>query len=76
MSIQQSKKKSLRAPIDSNCRSCIYDPLAAGNWRQQVTLCRVTTCALYDVRPVSSVPLPERVLEYYRVADSDPEKAI
>lgn len=76
MSIQQSKRISLRIAIDTNCRSCIYDRLAAGNWRQQVTLCPVITCAFHAVRPVSSVPLPERVLNYYGVRDSDPDKAV
>ncbi len=44
---------SLRGAINAMCRSCIYDRLAAGNWRQQVTNCACPACALYPVRPVS-----------------------
>jgi hypothetical protein len=45
---------SLRGAIDAHCRSCIVDPAAAGNWRQQVTVCTCTRCALWPVRPISS----------------------
>lgn len=44
---------SLRQAINDKCRDCIYDPLAPGNWRQQVTLCTSTECPLYRVRPTS-----------------------
>ena len=58
---------SLRKAINENCKSCIYDDKAAGTWRQQVTLCSVKSCALYDVRPKTTYPIPESVLSYYGV---------
>lgn len=46
---------SLRGAIDAKCKSCVYDPQSGlGNWRQQVTLCTVYRCALWDVRPQTS----------------------
>jgi len=44
----------LRSAINDKCRDCIYDSAQPGNWRQQVTWCRVTGCPLYPVRPMSS----------------------
>ena len=58
---------SLRKCINEKCRDCIYDSIVSGTWRQQVTLCSVKSCALYDVRPKSTRPIPESVLSYYRV---------
>jgi hypothetical protein len=58
---------SLRKSINQHYKSCAYDNLAAGTWRQQVTLCGVKSCALYDVRPKSTHPIPESVLSYYGV---------
>ncbi len=43
----------LRSAIDQRCKSCIHDPKLPGNWRQQVTWCNVTECALFEVRPRS-----------------------
>lgn len=57
--------KGLRKPINDYCKSCIYDDQAAGNWRQQVTLCSVKTCSLYEVRPKSGSAIPENVKSYY-----------
>ena len=62
-----TKNPSLRKCVNDNCRPCIYDPQAAGTWRQQVTLCAVKNCALYPVRPMTKAPIPESVLDYYRV---------
>ena len=59
---------SLRKAINQHCKSCAYDDLAAGTWRQQVTLCGVKSCALYDVRPKSTRPIPESVLSYYEAS--------
>jgi hypothetical protein len=59
------KRPSLRKCIDEHCKCCIYDPQAAGTWRQQVTLCSVTGCALYPVRPITKAPIPGAVFEYY-----------
>lgn len=61
------KRPSLRKCVNDNCKSCIYDPEAAGSWRQQVTLCSVTGCALYPARPITKAPILESVLDYYRV---------
>ena len=48
------KKPSLRKAINAYCKGCIYDDQSGlGNWRQQVTLCTVTSCELYQVRPQS-----------------------
>jgi hypothetical protein len=59
---------SLRKAINQHCLICGHDKLAAGTWRQQVTLCGVKSCALYDVRPKSTHPIPESVLSYYEVS--------
>ena len=64
------KRLSLRKCVNDNCKSCIYDPEAAGTWRQQVTLCPVTSCALYRVRPATKAPIPESVLKYYGVTQA------
>ncbi len=45
---------SLRKRIDLMCRSCIYDELAPGNWRQQTMACECDSCPLWEVRPVSN----------------------
>ena len=58
---------SLRKAINQHCKDCVYDEIAAGTWRQQVTLCGVKSCALYDVRPKPTRPIPESVLSYYEV---------
>ncbi len=62
-------RPSLRKCVNENCKTCIYDPRAAGTWRQQVTLCSVTDCALYPVRPVTKSPIPESVLKNYSVTE-------
>lgn len=48
-----SAPRSLRAAIDANCKSCIYDPGARGNWREQVSSCSSANCPLHAVRPIS-----------------------
>ena len=62
---------SLRKRIDQHCKSCVYDSSAPGSWRQQVTLCSVKSCALYDVRPKPTRPIPESVLSYYGVSSAE-----
>lgn len=48
------KRVGLRAAIDAHCKWCTYDPKSGlGNWRQQVTACAITRCALWPVRPLS-----------------------
>ena len=39
--------------INANCKFCIYDPGADGNWKQQTQACTSKDCALYPYRPVS-----------------------
>ncbi len=58
------KKRSLRGAINRNCKSCIFDPKAAGTWLAQVTLCSVKTCELYEVRPTTD-SIPDSVYRYY-----------
>lgn len=58
---------SLRKAINAKCKDCIYDPVAPGTWRQQVTLCAVTTCPLWDVRPTTEAEIPGSVLRFYGV---------
>lgn len=41
---------SLRAAIDAKCKSCVYDPIERGGWRQQVQACGCTVCPLHPVR--------------------------
>lgn len=47
-----TKRLTRKQSINANCKDCIYDPASAGTWRQQVAACPVTTCALYDWRPL------------------------
>jgi len=56
---------SLRQAVNLNCRNCIYDDLAKGTWRQQVSLCSVKKCALWPHRPKTTRPIPESVLSWY-----------
>ena len=51
------KRSSLRKAIDSHCKQCIYDNLCPGTWRQQVTLCTVFKCPLWEVRPRAATQL-------------------
>ena len=45
---------SLRNAINAKCRDCIYDPKSGlGTWRQQVSLCTVYACPLWQFRPVA-----------------------
>ena len=52
---------SLRESINEKCKSCIYDPLSMGTWRQQVSLCSVKLCELWKVRPKTTHPIPKQV---------------
>ena len=46
-------RRTRQQAINAFCKQCIHDPLAPGNWRQQVTACTWTDCPLYPYRPVS-----------------------
>jgi len=41
--------------IAAKCRDCIYDPLSAGTWREQVAACASASCA-YTVSGRFPVP--------------------
>lgn len=41
------------AAIAVKCRDCMFDRAAAGTWRQQVTVCPSTDCALWTFRPLA-----------------------
>ena len=58
------KPQSLRKAINAHCKSCAYDPQAAGTWRAQCTLCPCTDCALFEVRPTTDA-IPDSVYEFY-----------
>ncbi len=46
-------KISAKKAISNHCKGCIYDPLAGGNWLQQVEDCKITKCELYEHRPLT-----------------------
>ncbi len=48
-----------KAAMDQQCKDCICDTYAPGNWRDQVTLCTSFDCSLWDLRPVSSTPMSD-----------------
>jgi len=56
MNSVSSIKHSLRKAVNAKCKDCIYDNLAPGTWRQQVTLCTVNMCPLWEVRPRAATP--------------------
>ena len=66
-----SSRPSLRKHINDKCKSCIYDPKAAGTCLQQITLCSVVSCPLHLVRPKSKAPIPESVLDSYFVTGAE-----
>ena len=51
--LEAKKRKSMRRAINEYCRECIWDSLMPGNWKQQTGACTMTTCPLYEFRPVS-----------------------
>jgi hypothetical protein len=42
----------MRAAINAKCKDCIYDKLERGTWRQQAGACTITSCSLYEFRPM------------------------
>jgi hypothetical protein len=48
-----SAPKTRGAAIAANCRDCIHDPAAPGNWKEQVSACPRTDCPFWRYRPVS-----------------------
>ena len=62
---------SLRKRVNQHCRDCIYDPKSHGTWRQQVTLCAITSCALHDVRPLTKSPISGTVLDAHQLSQEE-----
>ncbi|MEO8804131.1 MAG: hypothetical protein ABI304_01985 [Rudaea sp.] len=48
--------KTRGAAIGQMCRGCIYDPAAAGTWREQVATCCIVDCPLWRFRPMPRTP--------------------
>lgn len=44
---------SLKKCIENKCKDCTYDNAVPGSWRHQVEECRVFSCALWEVRPIT-----------------------
>jgi hypothetical protein len=72
------KGYSLRAAVDQHCKQCIYDNCCPGTWRQQVALCSVKGCALWEVRPRTTKPLLESLAaqERAKIGSSEACKGI
>lgn len=68
-------KTTLRQAVNDNCRSCIYDSDEPGTWLSQVENCKISRCAIFEHRPVTS---KTRALnnEIYLASLSQPERAI
>jgi len=49
---REAKKAGFRGKINAKCCECIYDPYAAGTWREQVEKCSSLACPLYEIRPL------------------------
>lgn len=45
------KTGGLRSRVNAYCAYCIYDHLAPGSWRRQVSECTDINCPFHDVRP-------------------------
>lgn len=65
-------RRSRCAAIRAKCTDCTYDESAPGTQLQQITLCRVTDCALREFRPVTKSPIPAKVLKFFGVRPDDP----
>ena len=57
--IRNSRKKA----IERHCKSCIYDEMFAGTWREQTGDCASFRCALWHYRPT-----PARTIGSDRIA--------
>ena len=62
---------SLRKAINQMCKSCIHDPLSEGTWRQQVFLCSVKSCPLWELRAKPTRPIPFTVITQYRAENDE-----
>jgi hypothetical protein len=52
-------RPSLRASIDAKCRDCGGQDGGDRCWRQHVSVCPVTHCQLWQVRPLATRNVPE-----------------
>ena len=68
------KRISLRQSVNDACKQCVYDPFAAGTWKQQVTLCSFFSCPLWKVRPRTASTIPEKVLRFYGVKTDESQR--
>lgn len=50
---------SLRSAIDAKCRDCGGLEGGRHSWRQHTSVCPVTTCSLWPVRPLASRNVPK-----------------
>lgn len=50
---------SLKSAISLHCKNCSYDPKCTGTWREQVEMCTVKSCALWEVRPVTTATVQQ-----------------
>ncbi|RDH84507.1 MAG: hypothetical protein DIZ80_03235 [endosymbiont of Galathealinum brachiosum] len=59
------QKTGLRKAVDNHCKDCIYDQSnGLGTWRQQVYLCHMKSCELYDFRPTPTTTAAIQQAEY------------
>jgi hypothetical protein len=61
--------------INAKCKECIYDEHNGGTWKEQTEACTVSSCPLYDLRPVSLATKKKRSDERFNKL-SDSEKQI
>lgn len=68
----------LREAVNKHCAECTHDSYSPGTRLQQITLCSVNSCALWEVRPKTTSAIPESVLRWYgvKLADSQGLNAI
>ncbi len=79
MNYSNPSKAEWRRRVNENCKACIYDPYAEGNWRQQVTMCTALSCPIWEIRPITSKtadPLPRNPMDDALVDASTIEKGI
>lgn len=57
----------LRARINTMCKSCIYDPLDRGTCAQQIACCTIKSCALHQVRPITTKEIPFELIRDWNI---------
>lgn len=45
---------SAKKCIAEKCKDCIYDSTEPGSWRYQIEQCTSTSCALFELRPMTT----------------------